>query len=338
MPRRARIHVPGGTYYVVRRTGSSVPLFLDADEYALLDHLLATALIRAHARLHGYCWMPDAMHFVLTIDRSPLGAFMSELTCRYSYQVCRRRCEPGSLFRGRYRATLVEPETYLLPLIHYLHYLPVLGGLVRRPEDYAYDSHRTYLGCSRTPWLYTGKVIQLLGSRNEAKTAYRKLLADRPPEQLNRLFEQGHGETPGILGSPEFMAGLPRGVRTTRSMLSLTEVAAHVCRLHDVAYSQLVSRCGRRELVLARARIAWYARERGIASLSESARYLRHSASGLARVVAAYQNRRPELFRLEAFASLIPLIGRNPGEIRNGNPMQSNQTEEPDDGDSLAMR
>lgn len=60
MPRRQRIHVPGGTYYVVRRTHSTRPVFSRPEDYSLFEDLLRAALKRTGTQLLGYCWMPNA--------------------------------------------------------------------------------------------------------------------------------------------------------------------------------------------------------------------------------------------------------------------------------------
>lgn len=306
MPRRPRIHVPGGTYYVVRRTHLKRPIFAQPDDYELIESLLPAVLKRVGARLLGYCWLPDAVHLALQIDTLPIGNFMRELTSRYAQNVHLRTGERGQFFRRPYQSTLVDPDAYLLMLIRYMHHLPMLAGLARDPDDYPHTSHRAYLGQAQRPWLDTKPLLQLIDDFEESRIAYRVLMAEQPSAAIGALLEQGQAETPGIAGDTEFISRLPRRGRVSRSKWSLEEIAAYVALIHDVPRAHLLSRSRRHKLVLARAQIAWYAAERRVASLSEVARYLGHSASSLTRAVARHQVREPELFSLGAFAPLFP--------------------------------
>ena len=52
----------------------------------------------------------------------------------------------GHLLQGRRKAILCQSERYLSELVRYIHLNPVRAGIVTRPEDYQYSSHRAYLG------------------------------------------------------------------------------------------------------------------------------------------------------------------------------------------------
>jgi len=61
MSRRARLHVPGGLYYVVQRGNARQPLFSEPNDYATFERLLAVMLVRCRMRIHAYCWTPLAV-------------------------------------------------------------------------------------------------------------------------------------------------------------------------------------------------------------------------------------------------------------------------------------
>ena len=76
MSRRQRLHVAGGTYYVVQHGNMHHPLFSQPDDYVLFERLLATSLRRTNARVHGYCWTPQAIHLILQIDEISVGPYL----------------------------------------------------------------------------------------------------------------------------------------------------------------------------------------------------------------------------------------------------------------------
>lgn len=304
MPHRHLIYLPGGTYYIVRRTHLPNPVFSQADDYPLIEGLLPVVLKRTNARLLGYCWMPDAIHLAVQIDVMPVGHFMRHLTSHYAQHVHRRTGERGQFFRRRYEATLIDPDAYLQALIHYLHYIPVHAGVVCEPGDYPHSSYRAYLGSKHGLPIHT----KLIDSSDDERIAYRRLGTEAPPATVGALFERGYADTPGVVADPQFVARLPRRARISRSTLSLDEITAHVTRTHDILRAHVLSKSRRRELVIARARITWYATERHVASLSEVSRYLHHNASSLSRAITRHQHRRPELFTFESFATLTPIV------------------------------
>jgi len=65
MPRQQRPHVPGGTYYIVQKGTASGPIFSQPDDYSAFERVLPGVLRRADARVHAYCWTPQAIHLAL---------------------------------------------------------------------------------------------------------------------------------------------------------------------------------------------------------------------------------------------------------------------------------
>ncbi len=108
MSRRQRLHVAGGTYYVVQHGNAHHPIFSQPEDYALFERLLATGLRRTNARVHGYCWTPQAIHLILQIDEVSVGRIMQGLTSRYARSMHRRIGESGHFFRQRYKAVLLK--------------------------------------------------------------------------------------------------------------------------------------------------------------------------------------------------------------------------------------
>ncbi|MFT7880917.1 MAG: hypothetical protein ABXS91_11055, partial [Sulfurimonas sp.] len=49
------------------------------------------------------------------------------------------------LFRGRYKAIVVEEDRYLLQLMRYIHKNPVKAGIVESPGDYPWSSYNAYM-------------------------------------------------------------------------------------------------------------------------------------------------------------------------------------------------
>jgi REP element-mobilizing transposase RayT len=307
MSRRQRLHVAGGTYYVVQHGNAHHPIFSQSDDYALFERLLATGLRRTNARVHGYCWTPAAIHLILQIDEISVGRIMQGLTSRYARSMHRRIGESGHFFRQRYKAVLIDPKHYMLKLVHYLHYIPVLGGLAENPGAAACTSHSSYARQTVTPWLTTRTVARLLEGK-DGGTDYDTFMARCPEPEDVVQFERVGSNDLRVIGSNEFMENLPRHSRTYRSKASLDQIIHTVtCRM-GVERDLVLSNSRQREFTLVRALIAWYATERGVATLSEVARCLRRDPSTLSMAISRYRTRRPELFKITAMHDISPLV------------------------------
>lgn len=306
MSRRSRLHVPGGVYYVVQRSNARQPIFTDTADYAIFERLLATTVARCRARVHGFCWEVDTIHLVLQVSDTPVGRFMQRLSSQYARRFHRRQGNGGHLFQQRYQSLLIDPDRYLLPLIRHLHLLPVRAGLVTDPFEYALSSHRAYLGVTPVSWLTTGVALRMLAQRVEqARYAYRRLMFEQPGESTG--FERGTAD-PRILGDSRFIAALPERSRTYRTTFSLEQVIDTVSCTLGVERSEVLSCSRQRRLALARALIAWYATERGVATLAEVARRLQRDPSTLFVGVERYRHLRPELFNLNSLQDAGPLL------------------------------
>src|SRR5712672_2821384 len=146
MPRPPRLHVPGGCYHVVLRGNHREALFdAPADRYSL-NEIVIDVLQRFDARLHAYCWMTNHLHALVQIGDLPLGKIMQRITMRFSRHRHKALRTTGHLFERRYKAWLVDVDSYFLTLVRYIHLNPVEAGMVRDPAEYLYSSHRAYLG------------------------------------------------------------------------------------------------------------------------------------------------------------------------------------------------
>lgn len=305
MSRRQRLHVPGGTYYIVQQGSTHHPIFAQPEDYELFERLLAAALNRTDSRLHAFCWTPSAIHMVVQIDEISVGRFMQGLTGRYARNIHQRDGASGHFFQQRYRALLVDPDEYLLKLIHYIHYLPVLGGLAHDPVEFAHSSHCAYLGVAQVPWLNTRSALRSLNE--DAARVYVELMSSPPSAQAIKLFEKGGPNDLRVIGGAEFLSNLPRRSRTYRSKVTLEQIIYTVTSALGVDREHVLSTSRKRELAMARALIAWFATERHVATLSEVARQLRRDPSTLSVAISRYRVCRPDLFKLTALHYMVPL-------------------------------
>ena len=76
--------------------------------------------------------MDNHYHLVVETPQANLSRGMRQLNGVYTQIFNRRHGRVGHLFQGRYKAVLVEKESYLLELARYVVLNPVKAGLVSR--------------------------------------------------------------------------------------------------------------------------------------------------------------------------------------------------------------
>jgi len=165
MARKPRLHVVGGVYHVMVRGNGGQDIFFEKGDRFHLYLLIQEGLERYGHRVHGFCCMPNHIHFVMQVQDTPLSQILHNLSFRYTRWINTQQARSGPVFQGRYKAILVDADQYLLQLIRYIHLNPVRAGLVKDPVAYPWSSHRAYLGREELPWLSKDWVLSYFTKR-----------------------------------------------------------------------------------------------------------------------------------------------------------------------------
>ncbi|MGO9121984.1 MAG: transposase [Desulfomonilaceae bacterium] len=205
MSRPLRIEYPEAWYHVMNRGRRREAIFPDREDYLRFLDLLRQASVMWTVRIAGFCLMPNHYHLLVQTPRSNLSRFMRHVDGVYTQRFNRAHNSDGSLFRGRYKAILVEADTYLLSLLKYIHRNPLRAGIVSRLDRYAWSSHKGYLSSSSWwSWLYTEFAHSMLREEKSGQSAaYRDFMGGPESEELVDLFSQM--KLPSILGSDAFI-------------------------------------------------------------------------------------------------------------------------------------
>ena len=302
MARYPRIHIPGGVYHVMLRGNGGQEIFLDPGDGTRFLELLAEGTARFGFLCHGYCLMPNHVHLVLQAGAAPLSAAMQNLAFRYTRHVNRRERRIGHLFQGRYKAILVDADSYLLQLVRYVHLNPVRAGLCEAPQAWRWSGHRAYLGRAAAPWLTTDRVLSLLAPReDDARAAYRAFVADGMDEGRRPEFHAGNGGGGRLLGDDAFVErAMEEAGERPDSPPSLDAIVAAVAAECGIVAADLAARSRGRRLSEARGLTGVIARETGAASLTEVARRFARDQSNISRAVRAAERQAAGDSALEA--------------------------------------
>ncbi|MDO9405135.1 MAG: transposase [Polaromonas sp.] len=155
MARLPRLSLPGFPHHVVQRGNNRQPVFASVEDYQVLLDLLQENASKFSVAVHGYLLMPARVDFLLTPDDDlGLAQMMQSLGRRYVRYFNDRQGRTGTLWEGRYRSNLLDPQAWLLPCLADRDLEPVRAGLGPEARDYPWSSHGHYAGL-RTDRLIT---------------------------------------------------------------------------------------------------------------------------------------------------------------------------------------
>src|SRR3972149_1913919 len=120
MARPLRIEYPGALYHLTSRGDRHGPIFDDdQDRRAFLD-ILGDVVARFRWQCHAYCLMGNHYHLMIETPEGNLTKGMRQLNGVFTQWSNRRHQRSGHLFQGRYKAILVDRDSYFLELARYI--------------------------------------------------------------------------------------------------------------------------------------------------------------------------------------------------------------------------
>lgn len=161
-------------YHVYSRGVNRAPIFNTEIDYvvflSLLKRYLSTKPTKnnngtVYPHLHydiellAFCLMPNHFHLlVYQSSQAAMQQLMRGVLTSYSMYFNKKYKRSGPLFEGRYKATLISSEPYLMHISRYIHLNP------KKWRTYGYSSLGYYRGELSAQWLKPGRIIELFDS------------------------------------------------------------------------------------------------------------------------------------------------------------------------------
>lgn len=198
MARLPRYVIPGQPQHIIQRGNNRQPIFAAEADYRFFRDALVEAANKHGLAIHAYAWMTNHIHLLATpeFDDSISKVFQS-VGRRYVQYFNFTYGRSGGLWEGRYRATVVDSEQYLLTLMRYIELNPVRAGMVAHPRDYPWSSYgynaQGESGLNHD-WITTHQEYRRLGRTTaERQGAYRQLFrAAISAHDLEEIRECSH--------------------------------------------------------------------------------------------------------------------------------------------------
>ncbi|MBD3670659.1 MAG: transposase [Gammaproteobacteria bacterium] len=125
MSRPLRIEYAGALYHVTSRGDGQKDIYLDDKDRRDFLSNLTHVCERYNWVVHAYCLMSNHYHLLLETPDGNLSQGMRQLNGVYTQQFNRTHERVGHVFQGRYKAIIVQKDSYLLELSRYIVLNPV---------------------------------------------------------------------------------------------------------------------------------------------------------------------------------------------------------------------
>lgn len=178
MSRPIRIEFSGALYHVTSRGDRREAIYEDEEDRERFLALLGDVASDFNWVCHAWCLMGNHYHLVIETPDGNLSKGMRQLNGVYTQYSNRRHGRVGHLFQGRYKAILVDGDSYLLELGRYVVLNPVRAGMVKEPGEWPWSSYLAMVGKQPSPpWLETDGLLAAFGrKRAVAIRRYREFV------------------------------------------------------------------------------------------------------------------------------------------------------------------
>ena len=185
MSRPLRLEFEGALYHVTSRGDRREPIYEDDEDRALWLEVLADAMGRFHATTYAYCLMGNHYHVVMQTHRANLSRLMRHLNGVYTQRYNHRHQKVGHLFQGRFKAVLVDDDSYFLEVCRYVELNPVRAGIIKRPVDWTWSSYRAHTRRAKSAdWLDSGTLYKRIAPQSPLRNG---------PDRYAAFVAQGRG-------------------------------------------------------------------------------------------------------------------------------------------------
>jgi REP element-mobilizing transposase RayT len=243
MARPLRLEFPGAVYHITARGDRQEPIFDDDHDRLAFLELLAREVLQQGWLLYAFCLMDNHYHLLLETPEPNLVRGMRRLNGVYTQAFNRRHDRVGHVLQGRYKAILVDKDSYLLELCRYVVLNPVRAGMATSAGQWPWSSYLATAGKMACPdWLAAEPVLALFATeRSQARRAYTRFVSEgvggeSPWDHLKGQIYLGRDAFIGRM--EKLLAGTtPRGI--ARRQLSparptARDVVKVVAQVHEI--------------------------------------------------------------------------------------------------------
>ncbi len=181
MARLPRYTITNQLQHIILKGRDGRQVFIEEEDYRYFRDCLDAAAYNYGLKVHAYVLMPDHVHILATPGQDySVSRAVQSIGRNYVQYFNESYGGDGTLWDGRYRATVVDDKQYLLTCCRYIELNPVRAGLVKHPRDYRWSSYAFNADGKPDEMLSAQRQYLKLGTCNKDRSrAYRALFRQK---------------------------------------------------------------------------------------------------------------------------------------------------------------
>lgn len=211
MARQPRLVIPNQPHHLIQRGVDRQAIFRETEDYVNFLGRLRDAAKQFKVSIHAYVLMSNHIHLLATPSDTEGLAKMMQWVGRFYVPYFNQKYERvGTLWQGRYRATVIDSERYFMLCSCYIDQNPVRAGIVATPGEYPWSSYLHHVGVKADPLVVDHALYWALGNTPFDREAAYKQMAEQAltSDQARQLMDATNKGW--VLGSEKFISNLEK--------------------------------------------------------------------------------------------------------------------------------
>jgi len=209
LARKIRVFIEDSSQHILLKSLSGLVLFKDEMDYETFRTMLIELNVKHDIDIHSYVLMPEYFEFLLTPKHpEAISKFMQSLGRKYVGYYNKKYNRSGTIWDGRYKASLVEDKIYLFDVMKYIETLPLKEGVATKLKEYKFSSvHKNLFNEQDNIITYHNLYKNLGFTQVQRIEAYSKIFYSKMlDETLEFITKSLYKQT--VTGSVEFIKNL----------------------------------------------------------------------------------------------------------------------------------
>jgi REP-associated tyrosine transposase len=219
MARLPRYTIKNQPQHIIQRGLDGQDILIDDEDYEFYWESLRNSAEANRLKIHAYVLMPDHVNLLASpANENGVSRTLQSLGRKYVQYYNAKYQGSGTLWEGRYRATVLDSKEYLLTCSRYIELEPVRTGMVKHPREYDWGSYGHNAMGLEDPLITEHRLYsQLATSEQQSYQVYRSLFKKRiSADELETIREAT--DKGWALGNSKFVKKIEKlgGRRATR--------------------------------------------------------------------------------------------------------------------------
>jgi putative transposase len=214
MARQPRFRIAGVVQFITQRGNNRQDVFFSEQDYLYYLDVLNETAIKYKCQIHAFALMSNHIYILATpTTLDGISQLMKGVGQRYVSYINKLEKRTGTLWDGRYKASLVEDGDYLIDCMRYIEMTPVRSKIGKTTKNYQWSSYRTNAygmdtGIKITAHESYSALVQWYGKNDkDVQEGYRQLFREQINEKELQTISKA-SDSCLVYGSKEFQESI----------------------------------------------------------------------------------------------------------------------------------